>query len=375
MARPVTVKRARITDELTDRSLEELWLLRPENVAWFAGGNVVVDAASDIGVAAVGVPVDDGPVRLLAPNNELDRIRDEELPALEAAGIDVDVEQYEWHESSLPSAVADRCRSPAGADVPIEGLTAVDPSPLRTPLPADELERYRRNCRETTRAVEAVGKELTPETTEREAAAALRSELARRGFAAPVVLVGGADRALEQRHFTPTDATLDRFGHLTVVAERGGHNVAVTRTVAFDPPSWLRERHEGACRVAATAAAATLEAARTDGTAGDVFEAIRRAYDAVDSPEEWRRHHQGGAIGYESREWTAGPDATTAVTAPTPYAWNPTIRGAKCEDTILVDERDGIDVVTSTGEWPTSAYDAVGFDVSVSFHDPLVIDG
>ena len=374
MARPATVKRARIADELTDRSLEELWLLRPENVAWFAGGTVVVDVASDIGVAAVGIPVDeDDPVRLLAPNNEIERVRDEELPALEAAGIDVDVERYEWHESSLPSAVAGRRRSPAGADVPIEGLTAVDPSPLRTPLPEAELERYRRNCRETTRAVEAVGTDLTPETTEREAAAALRSELARRGFAAPVVLVGGSDRALEQRHFTPTEAPLDRFGHLTVVAERGGHNVAVTRTVAFDPPAWLRERHEGACRVAATAAAATLEAARTGGTAGDVFDAMRRAYDAVGYPDEWRRHHQGGAIGYESREWTAGPESTTAVPAPLTYAWNPTIQGAKCEDTILVDE-DGIDVVTSTGEWPTNGYDAVGFDASVSFHDPLVIE-
>lgn len=372
MERPVTVKRSRIRETLADRSLAELWLLRPENVAWLAGGDVVIDAASDVGAAALGVPAEGDVVRLLAPNNEIDRVRDEELPALEAAGVELEIERYEWHESSLPAAVANRSDAPAGADVPIDGLARVDPSPLRTPLPAAERDRYRTACRAATRAVEAVGADLDSATTEREAAARLRRELARRGFAAPVVLVGGADRAVAQRHFTPTDAPLGEFGHLTVVAERGGHNVAVTRTVAFDPPAWLRDRHRAACRVAATAAAATAAAARSGGTAGEVFDAIRTAYAEVDYPDEWRRHHQGGAIGYESREWTATPDSETPISEPLPYAWNPTVRGAKCEDTVLV--ADGIEVLTATGEWPTASYEAVGFDASVTFHEPLERD-
>ncbi|WP_121740883.1 M24 family metallopeptidase [Natronorubrum halophilum] len=374
MEHPALVKRRRVADALAQRSLEELWLCRPENVAWLGGGDVVVDAASEIGVAALGVPADGGAVRLLAPNNELDRIREEEVPALEAAGIDVEVDLYEWHESSLPAAVADRRQEASGADVPIEGVAEVDPATLRTPLPAGELERYETASLGTAQAVETVASELTGETTEREAAAALRRELTERGFAAPVVLVGGSERSLRHRHFTPTTAPLDRFGHLTVVAERGGHNVAVTRTVAFDPPEWLRERHDAACRVAATAAAATLDAARTGGTAADVFDAIRTAYDELGYRGEWRSHHQGGAIGYESREWTADPASTAPVLEPLPYAWNPTVQGAKCEDTILVDAERGVDVLTSTGDWPTTRYDPVGFDDAVAFHDPLEAD-
>ena len=377
MTTPTRVKHGRIIDELTRRGLEELWLLRPENVAWFAGGNTVVDAASDVGVAALGIPADGTRVRVLAPNNELERIRTEEIPLLEDGPIEVELEQYEWHESSLPAAVADRCRSPssAGADAPIDGLEAVDVSPLRTPIPDRELERYRTACLETTRAVEAVAREVTPQTTELNAAAALRRELSSRGFAAPVVLVGGSERSLRERHFTPTEASLEAFGHLTVVAQRGGHNVAVTRTVAFDPPAWFRDRQEATARVATTAIAATLEAAKTGGTAGDVFEAIRAAYDAVGHADEWRRHHQGGAIGYESREWTATPDSAIPVRTPMPFAWNPTIQGAKCEQTVLVDaDRDELEVLTSTGDWPTGRYDAVGFDESVSVHQPLVID-
>ncbi|WP_440767065.1 M24 family metallopeptidase [Natronorubrum sp. DTA7] len=368
MGHPAVEKRQRVVDLLTRRSLEELWLCRPANVAWFGGGSVVVDAASEIGVAALGIPADGRSERLLAPNNELDRIDEEELPQLEATDIDIVLEEYEWQESSLPVAVADRARASAGADVPLEGLPAVDLSSIRTPLPAGELERYRRACLETTRAVEAVAREIASGTTERETASALRGVLSNRGFAAPVVLVGGSERSVRQRHFIPIDAPLDRFGHLTVVAERGGHNVAVTRTVAFDPPEWLRDRHDAACRVAATAAAATLDAARTGATAGDVFDAIRTAYDAVGYPDEWRAHHQGGAIGYESREWIAGPDSECpALAAALRVSSDDT--GGKCEETILVD--DGVQALTSTGEWPTTRYEAVGFDDFVAFHDPI----
>ncbi len=375
MTAPVRVKHDRIVAELEERALDELWLLRPENVAWFAGGTTVVDAASDVGVAALGIPVDGSDVRLLAPNNELDRIRTEELPLLDDSAHDVDPEQYEWHESSLPDAVAERARSPAGSDVRINGMQTVDPSHLRVPLPSAELDRYRTACLETTRAVETVGKEVTAETTEREAATGLRRELSGRGFAAPVVLVGGSDRSMRERHFTPTAAPLEEFGHLTVVSQRGGHNVAVTRTVAFDPPEWFYKRHEATARVAATAIAATAEAARTGGTAGDVFAAIQDAYADAGYPDEWRRHHQGGPIGYESREWTATPGSAMPIRGPMPFAWNPTIQGAKCEETVLLEaEGEGFDVLSSTGEWPTAKYDAVGFDDTVPLHEPLPVE-
>lgn len=375
MRSPVSAKHERIREELERSGRDELWLLRPENVAWFAGGSTVIDSASDVGVAALAIPADGTRVRLLAPNNELERIRTEELPLLEDAPTEVESERYEWHESSLTAAVAERSEPSAGADVPIEGLATVDVSPLRTPIPRAELERYRTACRETTQAVETVARALTPESTERDAATALRRELSSRGFAAPVVLVGGAERSLEERHFTPTDAPLQDFGHLTVVAHRGGHNVAVTRTVAFDPPAWFHDRQAATARVAATALAATLEAAKTGGRAGDVFDAIRAAYAEVGYAAEWRNHHQGGAIGYESREWTATPDSTMPVRTPMPFAWNPTIQGAKCEETVLVDaDRDAVDVLTETGDWPTERYDAVGFDEAVSVHEPLLVD-
>lgn len=110
--------------------------------------------------------------------------------------------------------------------------------------------------------------------TEREATASLVARLIEKGFEVPVALVGGATRAVQHRHLTPTDENLGEFCHLTVVAARSGRNVAVTRTVAFDPPSWLADRHRLASRVAASAVTATREVGRSDGTANAVFDAI-----------------------------------------------------------------------------------------------------
>ncbi|MEF8840999.1 MAG: hypothetical protein V5A62_05175 [Haloarculaceae archaeon] len=64
--------------------------------------------------------------------------------------------------------------------------------------------------------------------------------------------------------------------------------------------------------------------AQKDGTAADVFDAIRDAYAAFDHRGGWREHHQGGATGFAGREWFATPGSETSLTLPTAYAWNPT---------------------------------------------------
>ena len=178
------------------------------------------------------------------------------------------------------------------------------------------------------------------------------------------MLVGGEERAQKHRHFTPTDATLDGYAMASVVGGRKGLHASCTRTVAFDPPEWLRERHRLATRVEATALAATQEVSDVSGPAADVFSAVRAGYEAAGYPDEWQHHHQGGAAGFSAREWVATPTLETEVTTPMAYAWNPTIQGAKSEGTVAVTE-DGFEPLTLTGNWPTIAAEAYGYDVTV----------
>jgi Xaa-Pro aminopeptidase len=359
-------KLARLDAYLDDEGLAEVWLLRPQNFAWLTGGNAVVDRAGDVGVAALRYGGDE--VRALTANNEADRMREEELPS------SVTVDAFDWYETSLAEAVARESADRAATDAPtVPGLSVADVTPLRLPLTDEDRRGFESAGRDAARAVEAVARAVTTEHTEARAAGMLREELWERGMESPVVLVGGAERAQRHRHFTPTDATLGAYGVLTVVAVRDGLNVAVTRTVAFDPPEWLGDHYEAVSRVAATAMAATAEQGGEGGRAGDVFDDIRTAYERVGWEGEWRHHHQGGAIGFESREWTATPGATDPVSTPAPYAWNPTIQGAKTEDTALI-SAEGVEVLTTTGSWPTTRYEAVDRDVAVELPGLLIAD-
>jgi hypothetical protein len=52
------------------------------------------------------------------------------------------------------------------------------------------------------------------------------------------------------------------------------------------------------------------------------------------------------------------------------FAWNPTVQGAKSEDTVLIRE-DDIDVLSETGTWPTITVEAPGTGVEIERHAVL----
>lgn len=340
-------KTDRLDNYLDETGCAAVWFACPSNFAWLTGASNVVDREAAVGVAAAGY---DGSFRVLTSNNEVPRFAAEELDG-------VPVESFPWHEQTLAVAVAERSDARLAADFDVPGAERVPATRLRTPLTDADIERYRTLGSETAAALEDVCRTIEPSDSERAVAARLRRRLFARGIDTPVLLVGGEERAPAYRHFPPTDAEIGGYALVSVTAQRDGLHASATRTVALDPPAWLDERHEAAMRVEAVALAATKRLAG-EGTAGDVFREIRDAYAAVGHSDEWERHHQGGATGFAGREWKATPESTAAIQSPMAYAWNPTVKGAKSEDTVLVGE--DVEALTATGEWPTRDIDAGG---------------
>jgi Xaa-Pro aminopeptidase len=354
------MKRTRLDVYRSKHDVDTVWLARPENFAWLTGGDNVVDRSGEVGVAAAGY--DGDRVVVITDDIEAERLAEEELS-------DEHVLSYSWHAGSLANAVASYTDRPAAADFDVRGCRRLDASALRQPLVDEEIDRYRELGREVAEVVEGVCRGAEPTDTERGIAAELRGDLAARGIDSPVALVGGGKRARRYRHFTPTTEKLGRYAIASVTARRDGLHASCTRTVAFDAPDWLESRHEAAAGVEVAALAATRWVGRRGGTAGDVFRAIRRAYRKRSYPREWKRHHQGGATGYAGREWIATPFGEERVHLPMAYAWNPTVQGAKSEDTALVTP-EGVEVLTGTDEWPTSTVAAGGLELD----RPAVLD-
>jgi Xaa-Pro aminopeptidase len=176
-----------------------------------------------------------------------------------------------------------------------------------------------------------------------------------RGIFPFVVLLGGDERRASFRHPTVSSAPLERDAMLVFVAVRNGLNVACTRTASVGAPDpQLAERHAIACEAEARA----IEATRPGATYGEALQAQIDVYEARGYPGEWRNHTQGGPIGYGTREFgpapLSHPDRYTgaAVELGHAVAWNPTVQGAKSEDTFLVGE-DGNELITNSSSWPS----------------------
>ncbi len=100
---------------------------------------------------------------------------------------------------------------------------------------------------------------------------------------------------------------------------------------------------------------AALVAATQPGASGsDLFSRAVAAYADVGLTGEAGRHHQGGAIGYRSREWVAHPLGREVVTPPQAFAWNPTAPGVKVEDTVIVLGDSAAEVISASPDWPTT---------------------
>ncbi|TQQ80371.1 M24 family metallopeptidase [Halonotius roseus] len=363
---PLDDRRARLDAYLDDRDLAAVWFGRPNSFAWLTGGSNVVDREGPVGVAAAGYDREQG-FRVVTDTIEAPRLRDEELPDA------FTIEAADWYADSLADAVAERSPTPATADFDVAGFEAVDASSLRQPLADADIEGYRAVGVDVAEAIESVARSLSPADTERAVATDLRAALEARGLVAPVVLVGGDERAQAYRHYTPSDTEIGDYALLSVTAHRGGLYASTTRTVAFDAPDWLADRHRAAARVEVSALAATQRSAAAAGDdAGSVFAAIQDAYAAVGWPDEWMNHHQGGAAGFAGREWIATPDHAARVFAPMAYAWNPTVQGAKSEGTVLVAD-DAIEPLTTTGDWPTIDVAAVDTVADVRLSRPAIL--
>jgi len=85
---------------------------------------------------------------------------------------------------------------------------------------------------------------------------------------------------------------------------------------------------------------------------GEVLSAIQGAYRAIGRPEAFEEHHQGGIAGYRPREVLATPGERTHLEEGMTVAWNPSLPGAKAEDTFLI-TRDGLENLTFDPNWPT----------------------
>ena len=327
------IKHARLAEVLHRHGAESIVLRSHTALAWYLDGvRTHVSLAGDPVVAVVATR--EG-AELRVFDNEADRLLDEEL----GGDGDLVVTRVPWHEPLAPGGIAELEEADAPAD--LRGA--------RASLLLAELARYRALGREVAEALTDAATAALPQHAERDVAARLASDLVARGIDPLVTLVAGRSR-LGHRHPLPTAAPIGDRAMLVVCGRRHGLIANATRWVRFGP---VDAAETDAARRILDVEAAVLDATVPGATLGVAFAAGTAAYGRADfDPDEWRRHHQGGAAGYAGRDPRAVPGIADVVQHDQAFAWNPTAPGAKVEDTVLVGS-DGIEVLTIDPRWPT----------------------
>jgi Xaa-Pro aminopeptidase len=363
-------KRERVLALLEGRGAEGLVLSSHAAVTWYLDGARTHVSLLGDPVAAVVVRPGGDEIRVF--ENEAERMLAEELHPDDAALVT----PVPWHEPLLPAAAHDSGPTSgraAGRGLLRESDVAAELRAARASLLPGELGRYRRLGAEVAEVLTEVAEVVTPASSEREAAAMLAGALVGRGIDPVVVLVSGAAR-VRHRHPLPTDGPLGERAMLVVCGRRHGLIANATRWVEWESAvtgsggragagaaSGSRRSEPGATRAGSGGEAdrgvLEVEAAFFDATVpgarvGEVFAAGAAAYASVGfDAEEWRRHHQGGPTGYAGRDPRASFGVEDVVQTNHAFAWNPSVPGAKVEDTVFV-TATGIEPLTVDARWP-----------------------
>jgi Xaa-Pro aminopeptidase len=125
-----------------------------------------------------------------------------------------------------------------------------------------------------------------------------------------------------------------RRAMLVASSERGGLYANLTRIVELEEPDPQLARRMRACEE--ILARMREEATRPGRTLAEAFADCRRFYADTGFPEEWRLHHQGGLTGYGSRELIVTPSSDHVIESGQAFAWNPSVTGAKAEETFVL---------------------------------------
>ena len=337
-------KYARLGSFLDRHRLSAVLLSRHENIAWITAGQVEARVALGVETAVTSLLITRSGLRYyLAPNNEAPRLADEEF-----GGLGYEPVIYPWYESPAPLLRELAGDASLGSDVPLADATHIDLAGLRAPLLLPEIDRFISLSRQTADAAASVLESLTPGITEEEMAARTAAALFERGITPTVVLMGVDNRIRKYKHAVPRSGRLERYGMVNLCARKWGLVASITRFVHFGPlPDELAASFTAAARIHSE----LLHATRSGVTSARLFEVARDAYNSAGAAEEIEFHHQGGPCGYGEREWLIQPNGKEAVALAQAFAYNPSLRGAKVEDTALVTETE-VEILTDTPTLP-----------------------
>ncbi len=320
-------KLVRLRKLIEGKNLKALLLKRHVNFSWLtAGGTNVLCMAQDTGVSSILVTDDRSYV--IVSNIEAPRMKEEEKVV--AKGFEL--VEYSWYEENEMKIVREICgEGSIGCDITFPGTQDLsgEINRCRYQLLGTEKERYLWLGKEVSWTLEEVLCSLHPGVLESEVAAEIALRLWKKRIEPIGLQVAADERAYRFRHPVAFRNPARRLLLASVMARYGGLVTTVTRMVYFGTPSpeFLKQYRDNVrieCEMIALS--------RPGNKAVLLLQRAVELYQELGYPEEWKRHHQGGAMGYLPRDYRVDFECQENILENQAFCWNPSIAGTKSED-------------------------------------------
>ncbi len=357
------IKEEMVSNLIERKNFAGIILSTLTNFLWFTGGrrNQIIKNAD---TSLVHLVITKNKRYLLSTKSDADRIMDEEL-----GDLGFELVLYDWYRHSFLDAM-DKIglKGVIGCDFHHEKFPNIeeDLKRLRVSLSDFEVGRVKDLCKEYTQLLTDFCLNLKPGVTETELAAALHYCCEKKNIFPFVLMVGSDERIFKYRHPIATNKKVEKYVLIATAVEREGINVSLSRSVYFGKiPDELKKKQSVVNIIEATYFAHSVPGTPLK----DLFAIGKAAYARLGYPNEWANHTQGGIVGYTPREFLVTQDSEIKIGINNLLGWNPTVRGVKAEDFILV-KKDGIEQLTIDPRWP---YEEIRID-GKEFCKPKILE-
>ncbi|MBN2545925.1 MAG: peptidase M24 [Spirochaetes bacterium] len=323
-------KKVRLRSLMKELNLDGIYLKKQSNFSWLTcGGLNVVGITLELGVAGLLITKDNE--FALCNNIESPRMILEEK--LEQQGYQVI--NYPWftdRETELIQKIMAGGNLGADHIFPFSVNISNRINSLRYSLTPWEIERYKELGVLTSLAIEETAKDAKPGEKECAVVGKLSQRLWENRIDYITTFCAADDRISLFRHPIATENRIKKRMMLCVNARKYGLVVSLTRFVQFGKiPKEIRKIYDANVLIDCTFMANTVPGE-------PVSYAFNKGIDAYKNtgyPEEYKLHHQGGAIGYVGRDYKVDFETKEIVQENQAFAWNPSITGSKSEDTMI----------------------------------------
>lgn len=357
----IEIKTKRLRRMLVAENLGGVLLNAQHNFAWLTGGKSSgINLSVENGSCFLFVRRD-GKKFVLANNIEMPRLLTEEISAEEFEPI-----EFPWEdEKASGDFVFEQAKSlltengEIVSDLPLHPkLRAIENLivPCRFSLTEAEIRRYRKLGKDAGKALGQIFQKINPGETELEIARKVKDALAVYQINSVVTLVGTDERIEKFRHPLPTDKIWKKVVLIAICAKREGLIANLSRIACVgEIPDELRRKTDSVAQVFAEISSST----RVENSGAKIYQIAAKAYAKQGFPDEIRKHHQGGATGYKTRDWLAHPKSVEKVVLNQAFAWNPTITGTKTEETFVL-TKNGAEILTASPNFPSISVEIDG---------------